>query len=98
MFRIHRAGRLALMCGASVLSLAAMTVPSLAFAQDAPAPQNTEDDEAVEVEEVVVSGIRAQSRLRPGDQAEFRSVQIVEPHRDYQVNDRRFSVRLLIRY
>jgi len=59
MSRIRRAGRLALMCGASVLSLAAMTVPSLAFAQDAPAHQSTEDDEAVEVEEVVVSGIRA---------------------------------------
>lgn len=59
MSRIHRAGRLALMCGASVLSLAAMTVPSLAFAQDAPTPQRPEDDEAVEVEEVVVSGIRA---------------------------------------
>ncbi|RZJ29012.1 MAG: TonB-dependent receptor, partial [Brevundimonas sp.] len=51
--------RLALMCGVSILSLGALALPSLAMAQDAPATQQQTDEEAAELGEVVVTGIRA---------------------------------------
>lgn len=53
--RIHR---LALLCSVSLVSLAALT-PVAALAQTAPA---SADPEATEVEEIVVTGIRAQLR------------------------------------
>lgn len=48
--------RAALLCGVSVLTLGAMAAPSLAMAQDAPVA--TADDDG-DVEEVVITGIRA---------------------------------------
>lgn len=58
MSRIDRASRLALLCSASMLSLSALALPSLAFAQDA-APVAAQSDEADAVDEVVVTGLRA---------------------------------------
>lgn len=54
MSRIHTRSRVALLCGASILSIAAGGLPSMALAQTAAAA----DDEA-EVDEVIVTGIRA---------------------------------------
>ena len=51
------AQRAALLCGVSVLTLGAMAAPSLAMAQDAPVA--TADEDATDVDEVVISGIRA---------------------------------------
>ncbi|HEY0925181.1 TonB-dependent receptor [Brevundimonas sp.] len=58
MSHIKRNGRSALLCGASLFSLVALT-PMSALAQTAPAPQDP-DQEASELDEVVVTGIRAQ--------------------------------------
>jgi len=62
MSQINRASRVALLCGASILSLSALAAPSLAMAQtvSASAQQpDPEDDDAAQVDEVVVTGIRA---------------------------------------
>ena len=56
MSRTNRTNRFALLCGVSALSMGAFALPSLALAQDA----GSEDP--VEVEEVIVTGIRAQLR------------------------------------
>jgi hypothetical protein len=54
MSRNHIKSRLALLCGASLISIAAMTTPSIASAQTA-----TTADEDAEVDEIIVTGIRA---------------------------------------
>jgi TonB-dependent receptor len=54
-----RNNRLALLCGASLVSLVALT-PLSAMAQTA--PSTGQSDEATEIDEVVVTGIRAQLR------------------------------------
>ncbi|MDO9609092.1 MAG: TonB-dependent receptor [Brevundimonas sp.] len=59
MSRITRANRFALLCGASILSLSAIATPSLAMAQETTAPAQTDQDEAAEVGEIVVTGLRA---------------------------------------
>ena len=62
MSQINRASRVALLCGASILSLSALAAPSLAMAQtvSASAQQpDPEDDDAAQVDEVVVTGLRA---------------------------------------
>ncbi len=56
MSRTNRTNRFALLCGVSALSMGALALPSVALAQDAGS------DDPVEVEEVVVTGIRAQLR------------------------------------
>ena len=56
----NRAPRLALLCGVSVLSLSALAaMPGIAWAQTAPSGQTEQEDEAAQVEEIVVTGIRA---------------------------------------
>lgn len=72
MSRVNRAGRLALMCGASILSIAALAAPSMAVAQDAASPTVQEEDPD-SVEEVIVTGLRAslqsaQSRKQNAEQ------------------------------
>ncbi|WP_162238793.1 TonB-dependent receptor [Brevundimonas sp. Leaf363] len=52
MSRNHIRSRLALLCGASLISIAAMAAPSLASAQ-------TTDDQSEDVDDVIVTGIRA---------------------------------------
>jgi len=62
MSQINRASRVALLCGASIMSLSALAAPSFALAQTASAPARQtapEDDDAAQVDEVVVTGIRA---------------------------------------
>jgi TonB-dependent receptor len=56
MSRTNRASRFALLCSASVLSMAALALPSAVLAQD------PGEEEVTEIDEVVVTGIRAQLR------------------------------------
>ncbi|WP_296175171.1 TonB-dependent receptor [uncultured Brevundimonas sp.] len=58
MSRYNRARRVALLCGASMVAVAALT-PTLSLAQEA---QTQPSDGATTVDEVVVTGIRAQLR------------------------------------
>lgn len=73
MSRITRANRFALLCGASALTLSVLAAPSFALAQDAVPAATSQDDESTEVDEIVVTGIRAslasaQSIKRNSDQ------------------------------
>ena len=56
MSRTNRTNRFVLLCGVSALSMGALALPSVALAQD------PEGEPTTEVEEVVVTGIRAQLR------------------------------------
>lgn len=56
MSRTNRTNRFALLCGVSALSMGVLALPSIALAQEA------EPEDTTEVEEVIVTGIRAQLR------------------------------------